>query len=308
MNRCKFVIFVAAFVSAFSQSPTTGSGEIVSLETDQYGGIFADGELNNKVSDQLYYVGYTIPTGSTVRSAERRNFFVFDFSKVAPGLGTITAADISLSLTVAGSIYYGDDDGSGPGPKDTIEEFILSYDPSVDPTLLLSLDTDPMTNPGGPTGAGDDMATASDIFPAFGDVFGAVTDPYMFSDSAPSGTPGTGTPNLATEPGEVVMPFTSDGLMVLQEAYDSGSTVIFTGKMVTWSESTEIEMGGGPTDFLESSEAIFFHTLLGTDTDTPPFLDLTFAVPEPSSALYVAVALSVVAPRRRRNNGVEIKT
>ncbi|MEM0897287.1 MAG: PEP-CTERM sorting domain-containing protein [Verrucomicrobiota bacterium] len=295
MKKLSFLPLAIASMMVFSV--LHASAMTVSLDTDQYGGIFADGTLNNKPADQLYYVGYTIPTGSPSRAPERRNFFIFDFSTLSPGMGTIVAADMSLSLVTPGSIFYGDDDGVlGPGPKDMTEEFILSFDPSITPTTILSLDTDGSTNPGGPAGAGVDKATAESLFPGFGDPGMAVADPYMFFDGAPPGTPGTGTINSVTEPGEVIMPFNSVGLDVLNDAYAMGSTIILSGSMPSWSESLLMDGSG---DFVESSEAIFFHTLLGVDTLDVPFLDLTFEIPEPSTVVLILFGAAGLLRRRR---------
>jgi len=136
---------------------------------------------------------------------------------------------------------------------------------------------------------------SGDKFPAFGDPSMTVADPYMFMDDAPPGTPGTGTFNPTTEAGEVVMSFNPLGLSVLNSAYASGSKVVFTGRMPTWSESLIPDGSGG---FLESHEGIFYHTLAGTDPVEKPFLDLTF-IPEPSVAGLLGVGLLGLLVRRR---------
>ncbi|MEM9481309.1 MAG: PEP-CTERM sorting domain-containing protein [Verrucomicrobiota bacterium] len=289
--------FPCAIIATISLLIGSVNAMTVSLDTDQYGGIFADGTLNNKFDDQLGFVGYTELTPSSPRTPERRNFFIFDFSTLTPGMGPIISADFSISLVTPGSIFYGDDDGPGAGLKDTMETYVLSFDPSITPTVILGLDTDGSTNPGGPAAADADKGTAMGLFPGFGDPGMAVADPYMFLDSAPPGTPGTGMINSSTEPGEVIMPFNPIGLDVLNDAYAMGSTIILSGSMPTWSESLVMDGGG---ELVEISEGIFYHSLLGVDTLDVPFLDLTF-IPEPSSLALLLFGAAGLLRRRRRD-------
>jgi hypothetical protein len=243
---------------------------IVTLEAKQTGGFYDGGATpNNDPAFQNYFVGYGTTPGFG-RTAERRSFFWFDLSGLAPG--TIDGATLHLTLPFGGLIF-----GKGPGdptmgpvPDDPFEVFQLGATPVA---------------PGVVTSPGLSPSEVMMIFDSFNDT--PIADPLTFvSGGMPPPT------DIAINP-----------LGVSFLNFLAGSDIVLTGWMPTWSFDSRPDPMP-PPDFFEASELIFGLTDVHSMAVPKPTLTISFTplatVPEPSSLLLFVLGSACLGASARR--------
>jgi len=248
----------------------------VTLPAVQTGGFYADGGKNNDPAFQNYFVGYGTTPGFP-RTGERRSFFHFDLSSLA-GAGPIVSATMHLRLPFGGLIF-----GAGPGdplagplPTDPTETFSLG---------LVHLPSAIVTSP---SLSGPEVMLLFSLMDDF-----AVAAPTVFVDGAGLPDPGDGGPPIVA--------IALDGLGLAELTARLGGEIVLTGWMPSWSEDFRTGPGGG---LVEGSELIFGLTDVHALELLRPKLTITFrdaaAVPVPPTAALAALALGLLAWRRRR--------